>query len=171
MSDTESSGPKPLLQPDIQVLEILDSFRAEEVIRHTCNAVEQTVLPAKSKGKPCAFSIQITDSNTVQQLNKQYRQKDMPTNVLSFENEEGVEAQFLPFVMLGDIIISKDVLQKEAVEKNIPTQNHLAHLVTHGLLHLYGLDHLEETEAEIMEDAEIRILSSMDINNPYCLVS
>ncbi len=167
MSDTEPDRPS-LLQPDIQVIKRPKNWCAAQVIKQSCNAVESIVMPTKSRGKACVFSVKLTDSNEVQTLNAKYRNQNKPTNVLSFEtDDDGIENQILPFTNLGDIIISKDVLSIEAKEKNISAGYHLAHLVTHGLLHLYGFDHIDDSEAEIMEDAEITILASMNIPNPY----
>jgi probable rRNA maturation factor len=166
MSDTEPSRLQ-LLQPDIQIIKRADDWCASQVIKQSCEAVESMVLPIKSHSKPCKFSVHLTSSGEVQALNADYRQQDKPTNVLSFEAEDSIENKLLPYITLGDIIISKDVLSIEAEEQNIQEAYHLAHLVTHGLLHLYGFDHINEDEAEIMEATEIAILASMNIPNPY----
>lgn len=168
MSDTPSKSLK-ILQPDIQIIKKPNNWCPIQVIKQTCNAVEKLVLPIKSAGKPCMFCIKLTTSDEVQKLNFEYRDKNKPTNVLSFETGDCIEDKIFPFVNLGDIIISNDVLLSEAREKNIQEGYHLAHLVTHGLLHLYGLDHINDDEAEIMENAEIAILASMNIANPYII--
>jgi probable rRNA maturation factor len=166
MSDTEPSGSR-FLRPDITIKKQTPNCYPEKVIESSCAAVEKSVLPAKSFGKPCVFSVQLTDNDEIQALNATYRKQNKPTNVLSFEVEDCLENQLLPYISLGDIIISSDVLSAEAKDKNISENDHLAHLVTHGLLHLYGFNHIEEAEAKVMESAEISILDSMNIKNPY----
>ena len=113
--------------------------------------------------KKAAVTIVLSDDAEVQILNRDYRQKNKPTNVLSFPNgevDEGVR-------QLGDIILAYETIQREAAEQNKSVKDHLTHLTIHGVLHLLGYDHIEETEAETMEAIEIRILSRMGIANPY----
>ena len=105
-----------------------------------------------------------TETKESQQLNHQYRQKDKPTNVLSFPFEvpEGIDIN-----LLGDLIICADVVIKEAQEQNKKCDDHWAHLVIHGCLHLLGYDHIKENEATEMESIEIKLLSTLGIDNPY----
>ena len=97
-----------------------------------------------------------------QQLNHQYRGKDRPTNVLTFDyaHEPVVQA---------DIVICLPVLQDEAHAQNKPLRNHLAHLVIHGVLHAHGMDHLTDEEAAEMESREIALLHRFRIDDPYRL--
>jgi metalloprotein, YbeY family len=96
------------------------------------------------------------------QLNHQYRGKDRPTNVLTFDyaHEPVVQA---------DIVICLPVLQDEAHAQNKPLRNHLAHLVIHGVLHAHGMDHLTDEEAAEMESREIELLHRFRIDDPYRL--
>ena len=96
------------------------------------------------------------------QLNHQYRGKDRPTNVLTFDyaHEPVVQA---------DIVICLPVLQDEAHAQNKPLRNHLAHLVIHGVLHAHGMDHLTDEEAAEMESREIALLHRFRIDDPYRL--
>lgn len=96
------------------------------------------------------------------QLNHQYRGKDRPTNVLTFDyaHEPVVQA---------DIVICLPVLQEEAHAQNKPLRNHLAHLVVHGVLHAHGMDHLTDEEAAEMESREIELLHRFRIDDPYRL--
>ena len=96
------------------------------------------------------------------QLNHQYRGKDRPTNVLTFDyaHEPVVQA---------DIVICLPVLQDEAHTQNKPLRNHLAHLVIHGVLHAHGMDHLTDAEAAEMESREIELLHRFRIDDPYRL--
>lgn len=110
------------------------------------------------------LTVRVVDIKESQQLNLQYRQKDKPTNVLSFPFEvpDGIELN-----LLGDLVICADVVAKEATEQNKSLYNHWAHLVIHGCLHLLGYDHIEEEEATEMESLEIELLSTLGIDNPY----
>lgn len=110
------------------------------------------------------LTIRIVESTESQELNHQYRQKDKPTNVLSFPFEvpEGVDLN-----LLGDLVICSDVVNKEAIAQNKKNNDHWAHLVIHGCLHLQGYDHIEEDEAIKMESLEIKLLSTLGIDNPY----
>lgn len=110
------------------------------------------------------LTIRIVDIEESQQLNSQYRQKNKPTNVLSFPFEvpEGIELN-----LLGDLVICADVVIQEASEQNKLKNNHWAHLVIHGCLHLLGYDHINEEEAIEMESIETQLLSTLSIDNPY----
>lgn len=94
-------------------------------------------------------NIMLTNDKEVQQFNREYRGKDKPTNVLSFETGDEL--------LLGDIVMSIDTLIREAKEQNITVKNHYAHLLCHGILHLLGFDHLTDDEANEMEFFEIKI--------------
>lgn len=114
--------------------------------------------------KSFELTIRIVEIEESQQLNLQYRQKDKPTNVLSFPFEvpEGIELN-----LLGDLVICADIVAQEALEQNKPIKDHWAHLVIHGCLHLLGFDHIEDSDAEKMESLEISLLSQLNINDPY----
>jgi len=110
------------------------------------------------------ISILVTSPEETQQLNKQYRAKDKPTNVLSFPmqlpDEVGVQ-------MLGDIVLCAAVIDEEARSQSKPASAHWAHMVVHGMLHLQGYDHIDNDEADEMEKLEINILNSLGFDNPY----
>lgn len=110
------------------------------------------------------LTIRITDAAEIQDLNATYREKDKPTNVLSFpfEAPPGVD---IP--LLGDIIICARVVAEEAGAQEKPLQAHWAHMVIHGTLHLLGYDHIEDAEAEEMERLEIDLLAGLGYANPY----
>ena len=100
--------------------------------------------------KDSEVSITLVNDKQIHKLNKQYRGMDKPTNVLSFELGDDL--------LLGDIFISLDTVKKEAKQAGISVQEHTAHMVVHGILHLLGYDHLDDKQAKIMESKEIQIL-------------
>jgi probable rRNA maturation factor len=108
-------------------------------------------------------AIQLTDDNGIRILNRQFRGKDKPTNVLSFP------APAMPghAPVLGDIAIAFETVAREAKDEDKRFEDHLAHLVIHGLLHLLGEDHETAAEAERMEAREIRLLATLGIADPY----
>ena len=123
---------------------------------------------------PVSVSIKLSDNAQVQALNQEWRDKDKPTNVLSFPMLDDAELDALlagtydaPEIMLGDIILAYETCAAEATEKDIPIAHHATHLVIHGMLHLLGHDHIEDEEAELMEALEVKALASMGLPNPY----
>ena len=109
-------------------------------------------------------SLLFTDDAQVRELNRDYRQQDKPTNVLSFAAQEGGGPATL---MLGDIVLARQTIEREAGEQDKSRDDHLTHLILHGFLHLLGYDHETDEEAEIMEDLETRILAKLGIADPY----
>ncbi|WP_315708025.1 rRNA maturation RNase YbeY [Brenneria uluponensis] len=109
-------------------------------------------------------TIRIVDEEESRQLNYTYRGKDKPTNVLSFPFEAPPEVE-LP--LLGDLIICRQVVEREAAEQDKTLSAHWAHMVVHGSLHLLGYDHIEDSEAEEMEALETEIMQMMGYTDPY----
>lgn len=109
-------------------------------------------------------TVRIVDEAESRELNLTYRGKDKPTNVLSFpfEAPPGME---LP--LLGDLVICRQVVEQEAAEQNKPLEAHWAHMVVHGSLHLLGYDHIEDDEAEEMEQLERDIMQELGFADPY----
>ena len=113
---------------------------------------------------PVELVIRVVDEAEGQQLNQRYRNRDKPTNVLSFPFEvpAGVECDHL-----GDLVVCAPVVVREAQEQGKSLNNHWAHLVIHGVLHLCGYDHQTEDEAQQMESREKTILHGLGIEDPY----
>lgn len=110
------------------------------------------------------ITIRIVDEAESHELNLTYRGKDRPTNVLSFPFECPEEVD-LP--LLGDLIICRQVVEREAQEQGKPLLAHWAHMVVHGSLHLLGYDHIEDDEAEEMESLETEIMTGLGFEDPY----
>lgn len=110
-------------------------------------------------------TIRVVDEAESQQLNFDYREKDKPTNVLSFPFQQPPGIEELP--LLGDLVICAQVVAREAAEQNKSLDAHWAHMVVHGCLHLLGFDHITEDEAQEMEAEEIQILADLGFPNPY----
>ncbi len=116
------------------------------------------------------ISITLADDDAVQALNCEWREKDKPTNVLSFPMIGADEITSLPSgmeAMLGDIVLASGVCAREAAEKDIALSDHATHLVVHGMLHLLGYDHMEDGEADEMEAMERRALAALGLPDPY----
>lgn len=109
-------------------------------------------------------TIRIVDEEESHHLNLTYRGKDKPTNVLSFPFEAPPEVELS---LLGDLIICRQVVEQEAIEQQKSAEEHWAHMVVHGCLHLLGYDHIEDEEAEEMEGLETEILAELGYADPY----
>ncbi len=124
---------------------------------------------------PWEITVRIVEASESQNLNREYRHKDYPTNVLSFDYEDpfsdlNFEDDDHPgnlSLNMGDIVICSSIVEKEAEEQAIPLRDHYAHLTVHASLHLLGYDHEDPQEAEKMESLEINILHTLSFNNPY----
>jgi probable rRNA maturation factor len=115
-------------------------------------------------------SIKFTNDDEVQALNRDYRGKDKPTNVLSFpmvEPDQIMAASDTAEVLLGDIVLAYETCLREADERGITLQAHATHLIVHGTLHLLGYDHVDELEADAMEALEQDIMAALGLHNPY----
>ncbi len=128
----------------------------DELIKRAIGAA-MSVLNEPRLGE---LSVALSDDAQVQTLNQKYRDKDKPTNVLSFP----IPA---PAPLLGDIVLAYETVEKEAKDKCISFENHMTHLLVHGFLHLQGYDHKTDEEASTMEALEIKALAALDIDNPY----
>ena len=114
--------------------------------------------------KQCSINVRIMDDKEMQELNKKFRGKDTSTNVLSFTNEDISK----PITgNLGDIAISYEFVKNESEELNVDFDDHMIHMLIHGIYHILGFDHENDETADIMENKEITLLKKLNINNPY----
>jgi len=126
--------------------------------------VRATLEGAGFAGREAELTVRIVEPEESARLNRSYRHKDAPTNVLSFpfENPPGVT---LP--LLGDLVICASVVEQQAAEQDKPVMAHWAHMIVHGVLHLLGYDHIEPQQRQEMEMLEIFILARLGYKNPY----
>ncbi len=127
-------------------------------------AIKACPLP---EAAPSEVSILLCDDAQIQQLNRDYRHQDQPTNVLSFANLGDTESLEFGPRLWGDIVIAFGVASSEAEDEGKTLAEHLSHLVVHGMLHLLGYDHENDSDAERMEALEISILAGLGIADPY----
>lgn len=112
------------------------------------------------------LSLLFTGDKHMAEINGQWRGKPKATNVLSFPGEERQIGETAG-MMIGDLVFALETIQREAAEQEKSFENHLTHLTVHGFLHLFGYDHEEAAEAERMEAAEIKVLATLGIGDPY----
>jgi probable rRNA maturation factor len=134
-----------------------------------CQRWVEAALQDDLKNIPTALTIRIVDADEGRQLNHDYRGKDYATNVLSFPFDlpDGVELEDDEPLYLGDLVICASVLIEEAMAQEITLEEHWAHLVVHGTLHLQGFDHIEDDEAQQMEALETQIMLALGYDDPY----
>lgn len=164
-STAEPSAPFTLW---VDVIEPLADIVIDDVMNAVGAAVFNMLSPARTHGTLPTAGVKIASDDDVQTLNRDFRDMDKPTNVLSFpsDDEDALDSEENQFY-LGDIILAVGTLIKEAEAEEKPVTHHLAHLAVHGLLHLMGFDHETDADAEVMEALEIKILAEMNIPNPY----
>ena len=133
-------------------------------------AIAESAFPQLATGpRPVEISVLLTSDDRVRELNAKWRGKDKPTNVLSFPLSEtgDMEAEAGAGLMLGDLVLARGVCAAEASEKQVRLEDHAAHLLVHGTLHLLGYDHHDDASAEDMESREVRALARLGIADPY----
>ena len=128
-------------------------------------AAEAAVAAAGEADEEFEVSLMLTDDARIRELNRTWRGKDKPTNVLSFPAPEQPGAEGPRH--LGDIALAYETLVRESEEESKELAHHFAHLIVHGVLHLLGYDHEVEAEAEIMEGLEVKALATLGIADPY----
>ena len=134
---------------------------AAAVAERAAQAVLDEIEPTDEGGEEQGVVVLLTSDETVAELNQRFRSKAGPTNVLSFPASSNPENH------LGDVALAHGVCAREAAEQGKTLDQHLAHLVVHGVLHLLGYDHETDGEAEAMEALERSILESLGVPDPY----
>jgi probable rRNA maturation factor len=137
--------------------------------KRNTNALLQRAIAAAAAAVPTRggeVAIVLTDDKAIRVLNRDWRQKNAPTNVLSFPAKQSGSARGTPR-LLGDIVIAYETTEREARAERKPFAHHLTHLAVHGFLHLVGYDHVADDEAQTMEGLETSILARLGVPDPY----
>jgi probable rRNA maturation factor len=129
-------------------------------------AAARAALAGSAEAARLVVDVTLTDDAEQCLLNRAYRGKDAPTNVLAFPQAETARPTDAP-VLLGDVVLAFETVNREAAEQEKPFADHLRHLVVHGVLHLLGFDHEGAAEAMAMEAQEIEILAGLGVPDPY----
>ncbi|WP_330629249.1 rRNA maturation RNase YbeY [Thioclava sp. FTW29] len=160
-------------------IDIDDSRWAELGLEALCEKATEAVCAALGlEADLCELSVLGCDDARIKELNAEFRAKDKATNVLSWPAEErGAETEgdvpqvpepdMFGTIALGDLALAYETCIREATEQQKSAQDHVLHLIIHGLLHLLGYDHVRDADAVLMEALEIRILEKQGIANPY----
>ncbi|MCT6887342.1 rRNA maturation RNase YbeY [Bartonella apis] len=144
-----------------------DGWQSEHSLRMLVDRVlEATLHGLEFDDVDSELSLVFTDDANIRTINAKWRHIDKATNVLSFPAFP-IQPGQRPGPILGDIVIARETVQREAQEENKSFDDHLSHLIVHGLLHLTGYDHQNDDEAEQMESLERKILASLGISDPY----
>lgn len=153
---------EPAAAPEIDIQVQSPLWDAEPAAAET---VHRAINAAARHCAACGeVSVVLTNDESIRLLNRDWRQIDKPTNVLSFP---AVTPKGSPEPLLGDIVIAYETVARESNEEHKPFLHHLAHLAVHGFLHLIGYDHQTDSQADAMEGCERDILASLDIADPY----
>lgn len=128
--------------------------------------IHWATMPLLEEKGSAELTLRIVDADEMRQLNHSYRQQDKTTNVLAFPSSLP-DTITLDYPLLGDVIICPEVLQQESVEQNKPLEEHWAHIVIHGVLHLLGYDHIKDSDALVMQALETKLLTTLGFADPY----
>jgi len=163
-----------MLEVAVDADEEWDSSRSwEKLARKAAEAaIAESAFPQLAEtDRAVEISVTLTGDEQVRALNAEWRGKDKPTNVLSFPmaDERDLSRANIdgPELLLGDIILAHGICEAEAADKGVSFEQHAAHLLVHGTLHLLGYDHHDDAQAEDMEAREARALARLGIANPY----
>lgn len=151
--------------PDVsEIAEKVKNAAIDHVLRNADVDVLKT-------NKPLIISVCLSSDEHVREFNRNFRNIDKPTNVLTFANMDfadfKAENEMFDEIDLGSIIVAYETMQKEADIENITLHAHFCHLLTHGILHILGFDHIKDEDAEYMEGFEKSILHNLGISDPY----
>ncbi len=160
-----------LVQLDIQIADditkqVESHLASVDEINTWLNAMQAEIqrLAKIDAMAPIELGIRFVGLEESRQLNHQFRDKDKPTNVLSFESDL---PDYIPGNFIGDLVICVPIVVNEAAEQNKLLMHHFAHMCIHGCLHLLGYDHIDEKDAQEMESLEVNILAKLGIDDPY----
>jgi probable rRNA maturation factor len=145
------------------IISLDEGIDIEKPLNNKLNKVVSTILD-QEKMSDCVINLRLLNDNEMKKLNMQFRQKDKTTNVLSFPNEDISVKQTKN---IGDIAISVEYVKVEAKKEGKTFDDHIIHMLAHGVYHILGYDHENNENAVIMENKEIQTLKKINISNPY----
>ena len=145
------------------IISLDEGIDIEKPLNHKLNKIVSTILD-QEKMSDCVINLRLLNDKEMKKLNMQFRQKDKTTNVLSFPNDDISVKQTKN---IGDIAISVEYVKAEAKKEGKTFDDHIIHMLIHGIYHILGLDHENDKMAEIMEKKEVALLSKLNIRNPY----
>ena len=145
------------------IISLDEGIDIEKPLNNKLNKVVSTILD-QEKMSDCVINLRLLNDKEMKKLNMQFRQKDKTTNVLSFPNDDISVKQTKN---IGDIAISVEYVKAEAKKEGKTFDDHIIHMLAHGVYHILGYDHENNENAMIMENKEIQTLKKININNPY----
>jgi probable rRNA maturation factor len=157
-----SAGPSIAVEMTVEAGDWGDEARWRPLVERVAAAVaarDELIVPDDAE-----LSLLLTDDAHVRVLNRDWRGQDKPTNVLSFPSADEDDE---PGPLLGDVVVARETTAREAEAEGKSFEDHLSHLLVHGLLHLFGFDHEDDEEAEEMEALETEILAGLGVADPY----
>ena len=145
------------------IISLDEGIDIEKPLNNKLNKVVSTILDQESMSD-CVINLRLLNDKEMKKLNMQFRQKDKTTNVLSFPNDDISVKQTKN---IGDIAISVEYVKAEAKKEGKTFDDHIIHMLAHGVYHILGYDHENNENAVIMENKEIQTLKKINISNPY----
>ena len=145
------------------IISLDEGIDIEKPLNNKLNKIVSTILE-QEKMSDCVINLRLLNDKEMKKLNMQFRQKDKTTNVLSFPN---VDISVKQTKNIGDIAISVEYVKAEAKKEGKTFDDHIIHMLAHGVYHILGYDHENNENAMIMENKEIQTLKKINISNPY----
>ena len=145
------------------IISLDEGIDIEKPLNNKLNKIVSTILK-QEKMSDCVINLRLLNDKEMKKLNMQFRQKDKTTNVLSFPNDDISVKQTKN---IGDIAISVEYVKAEAKKEGKTFDDHIIHMLAHGVYHILGYDHENNENAVIMENKEIQTLKKINISNPY----
>ena len=145
------------------IISLDEGIDIEKPLNNKLNKIVSTILE-QEKMSDCVINLRLLNDKEMKKLNMQFRQKDKTTNVLSFPNDDISVKQTKN---IGDIAISVEYVKAEAKKEGKTFDDHIIHMLAHGVYHILGYDHENDENAVIMENKEIQTLKKINISNPY----
>ena len=145
------------------IISLDEGIDIEKPLDNKLNKIVSTILD-QEKMSDCVINLRLLNDKEMRKLNMQFRQKDKTTNVLSFPNDDISVTQTKN---IGDIAISVEYVKAEAKKEGKTFDDHIIHMLAHGVYHILGYDHENNENAMIMENKEIQTLKKINIRNPY----